>query len=132
MIEKKKRNIPQAIAHFEHALSLNRFQWGGIISFSNQAGIINSLASAYYESGDIKRAEQEYQKISALTIGRLADGYDYSKSFYMLGKIYEQQNNTVNAIEQYGKFLDLWKNADPGLPEVEDAQKRLARLKGEI
>jgi tetratricopeptide (TPR) repeat protein len=46
----------------------------------------------------------------------------------MLGKIYEQKGQKEKAIENYKKFLDLWKDADPGLPEVEDARQRLAAM----
>ena len=47
----------------------------------------------------------------------------------MLGKIHEQQGNEAKAIESYEKFLELWKDADPGLSEAEDARTRLAALK---
>jgi hypothetical protein len=47
----------------------------------------------------------------------------------MLGKIHEQQGDTAKAIERYEKFLTLWKDADPGIVEVEDAKKRLTGLK---
>jgi hypothetical protein len=44
------------------------------------------------------------------------------------GKIVEQQGKKTKAIEHYQKLLDLWKDANPGLPEVMDAKKRLSSL----
>jgi hypothetical protein len=34
----------------------------------------------------------------------------------------------AKAIERYEKFLDLWKDADPGIAEVDDAGNRQAGL----
>jgi len=44
--------------------------------------------------------------------------------------LYEQKDWEGKAIEHYEKFLELWKDADPGIAEVDDAKKRLAGLKG--
>jgi hypothetical protein len=49
----------------------------------------------------------------------------------MLGKIYEEKGWKGKAIEHYEKFLDLWRNADPGIADVDDAKKKLAGLKSQ-
>jgi len=52
------------------------------------------------------------------------------KAYYTLGRAYEESGWRDKAIEQYGIFLDIWKDADSGIPALEDARQRLTRLNG--
>ena len=133
-IELKRKNHAQAIKHFGDALALIPSQSSNYSHYfqswsDNHALFIEPLAFAYYQSGDLEKALGEYEKIISLTTGRIAYGDIYAKSFFMLGKIAEQQGDKVWARQNYRKFLDLWKDADPVQPEVEDARKRLEGLK---
>jgi tetratricopeptide (TPR) repeat protein len=81
MIEQKKENYSKAIEYFQQALSLIPIQRTGAWGINQQAAFIDSLAQAYFESGDLEKAELEYRKILGLTIGRLYQGDIYAKTF---------------------------------------------------
>jgi tetratricopeptide (TPR) repeat protein len=51
------------------------------------------------------------------------------KAHYWLGVAHEQQGQKNQAIKEYEKFLDIWKDADFRSPELSDAKARLAKLK---
>ncbi|MFQ5640288.1 MAG: tetratricopeptide repeat protein, partial [bacterium] len=85
-------------------------------------------AVCYFEKGELDQAIEEVKKAASFY------GWDhafvYPHSFYLLGKIYEKKGDKQRAIENTEKFLDLWKDADPDLPDLIDAKARLAKLKG--
>jgi len=126
MLELEAGNFSRAIQNFNDALSL--VPYGPL---AKRADFFDSLAQAYYKSGDVEKALDEYERIATLTTGRDNLGDIYARSFYMLGKIHEERGDSADAIENYEKFLFLWKDADIGIAEVEDAQKRLDGLRNQ-
>lgn len=130
MIELARDNFPQAIENFNQAISLlphqyYRHPW---IVGNDRAMFLDSLALAYSKSGNQDEASEEYGKIHPLTLGRLDYGDIYAKSYYCLAKIFEQKGWSQLAKQNYQRFLSLWQNADPGIPELEDARTRLTSL----
>ncbi len=126
-IELDKKNFSRAIEHYQKALLLLPHQYA---TNNEHALLYDALASAFYQADQLEAAQKEYEKIQTLTIARLYYGDIYAKSFYWLGKIHEQKGALQKAKDYFLKFLDLWKDADPGLREVEDARERMAGLKG--
>jgi len=125
LLEIERKKYSKAIEYLNSALALESFG-----PLAKEAEFMDSLALAYNLAGNLDKAAETYHKITKLNTGRLSSGDVYAKSFYRLGKLYEQKGDKASAIEYYRKFLDLWKDADPGRPEVEDARRRLAGLKG--
>jgi serine/threonine protein kinase/Tfp pilus assembly protein PilF len=86
------------------------------------------LARAYVKKGLVDKAIAEYERLTTLDPTADALWLIHPKYHYRLGLLYEQKSQRAKAAERYRKFLALWKDADPGLPEVVDAKKRLAAL----
>jgi len=87
------------------------------------------LARAYLQKGELDKAIAEYERLITFDPKTPERFLIYPKYHYRLARLYKEKGWKGKAIEHYEKFLDLWKDADPGIAEVEDAKKRLAALK---
>jgi tetratricopeptide (TPR) repeat protein/predicted Ser/Thr protein kinase len=91
-----------------------------------------TLAEAYLESGKLGEAVTEFERVLLrYDSNRALCALRAVKTHYLLGLAYERSGWSKKAIEQYEEFLEIWKNADPGIPEVEDAKERLEKLRVE-
>jgi serine/threonine protein kinase/Flp pilus assembly protein TadD len=126
LVDYVKENCSSAVERLTRAKSLLPGEYSG---WDGHARISFALGQAYHRAGDLVSAQVAFEEILPMTMGREYDQIVYALTFFELGKVFQDQGNTAKAIEHYEKFLSLWKDADPGLTEVEDAKKRLAGLK---
>lgn len=115
----------------EAAALMNR----AIVSLPHQAGnfdvhalYMDALASVYCDSGQVDQCIETLTGLISLTFGRLKYGDIYVKSFYRLGRCYQQKGWKGKAIENYKKFVDRWGAADHGLAPFTDAETQMAIL----
>jgi eukaryotic-like serine/threonine-protein kinase len=114
----QKQRYDSAAAHFE-ASAGDHPSWIKL----------NWLGRAYAEGGRLRDAVRVFEQAQdSYESNRWDNAVESVRLHYWLGEVYEKSGRTDKAIEQYDRFLDIWKNADPGLPEVADAKARLAAL----
>jgi hypothetical protein len=120
IVEEARGDLAAAIADYEKA--------------NEQApelvyGYRTALALAHLKAGNLGEAVAILEKVLArYSADRATFAPGCVKDHYHLARAYEQSGWTAKAIEQYREFLEIWKDADPGIPEVEDARARLAAL----
>lgn len=91
--------------------------------------MIDSLAGrAYIRKGEPEKAVAEYERLIRFDPKGKTRFLIHPKYYYRLAKLYEQKGDKAKARARYERFLELWKDADPGQPEIDDAKARLAAL----
>jgi len=139
--ELRKGRIEIATDHFLKALGLLPSPMGKSNADIDSAQYFYSLADAYDRSGMWSQALDIFKKIPPYWEQRFNSGDIYALTFYRSGKLYELssgwsgktqdqiKDDRAKSIENYLKFLSLWKDADRLFAgEVEDAKARLATL----
>jgi serine/threonine protein kinase/Tfp pilus assembly protein PilF len=95
----------------------------------NMPFIRDVLARAYHQNGELGKAISEYETKITFNPESKDRHLIHPKYHYFLAKLYQEKGLSAKAIGQYDIFLQLWKDADPVLPELQDAKKRLNSLK---
>jgi adenylate cyclase len=129
LLSEKKYDSVINYTHLKKSMEIPEFTYPQVLIY-NVPFNHDYRARAYASLGRTDEAIGEYEKLITFD----PDGTDRRlinpRCHYSLGLLYEKKGMNDKAIEQYRKFLELWKDADPVFPEPGDARKRLERLAG--
>ena len=97
----------------------------------NNIPLINDIpARGWAAAGDKDKAIAEYERLTSTDPMVRRQQLVHPFSRLLLARLYEEKGERRKALAQYEALAPVWKDADPGLPQVAEARERLAALKG--
>jgi len=92
--------------------------------FNNDSPWRDGLARVKVARGDLPGAIQIYRSFLTPDIGRKFTSLLEPRDVLALARLLDKSGDTAGARAQYRRFLDLWKHADPGQPELAEARRK--------
>ncbi|MGH7586895.1 MAG: tetratricopeptide repeat protein [Gemmatimonadales bacterium] len=91
------------------------------------------LANALEAAGQRDSAIAQYELVlGGSDLGEIDMPLHQVRARYRLGELYAERGDRERAKEHLGRFIELWRDADPVLqPRVAEARRRLAELTAE-
>lgn len=97
--------------------------------FGNCLPFRDGLARVAIARGDLATAIAQYRRLLTPELGSKWTAMLEPRYVLALARLLEKTGDREGARVNFQRFLDLWKNADPGLAELKEAKERLARLR---
>ncbi|HTS51374.1 MAG TPA: tetratricopeptide repeat protein [Bryobacteraceae bacterium] len=107
----REHKTDEALTHFRAALLTPHMFWA-------PDPLETCLADAWLELGRLDEAIGEYRRV-------LSFNPNYAMARYRLGLALERKGMHREARSEFERFLTIWKDADPDVPELLDARQRL-------
>jgi eukaryotic-like serine/threonine-protein kinase len=119
----KKESLPEGLAAFRKAAAVCAYCAEAPLGLAfERAGMADSALAHYQHWADV--GEQ---------IWEAGVYYHWAPLAYVrLGELYQAKGDTARAVDYYGRFTELWREADPEFqPKVKEVRLRIADLKAE-
>lgn len=127
VVELERGRYPEAIAALEKAAAALP---PAFPPAAYEPLIYYDLGLARGKAGDAAGAAAAFDEISREKSYRFLFGDVFPLAVFGKARAEETLGRPAAALDGYRSFLELWKNADPGRPEVEEARARVAALTG--